>query len=108
MRMWPTNAARALAAAPTLTAEVLEHGEHPPVIGTGGREVELHEDVGDVLLHRARADLQQLDDPAVGALEHVDLSGHRGDDRDPPRRPSTLASRSTTSRHKSRSLITTG
>src|SRR5215468_5281163 len=47
-------------------AEILEDGEDPAVVGRGGRKVELEEDVRDVLLHRARADLQLLDDPAVG------------------------------------------
>ena len=44
--------------------EEAQHGQHPPVVLLGDREVELGEDVGDVLLDGALADDQRVGDGA--------------------------------------------
>src|SRR5215813_15423729 len=48
-----------------IVAEVLQDGKNPAVVGAARRQIELGEDVGDIFLHSARADLQQRDYPAV-------------------------------------------
>src|SRR5262245_52677858 len=47
--------------------EVAQDREHPAMVDLGGWKVKLGEDVVDVLLHRARADIQAGGDAVVGA-----------------------------------------
>ena len=63
-----------------------QHGEHPAVVAVGGRQVELGEDVGDVLLDGAVADDQRGGDGGVGAAlghepQHLALAGRQPAER---------------------------
>ena len=64
---------------PQARLQVPQHREHPPVVLRGGREVELGEDRGDVLLDRALGDHERRGDRGVGAAlghqpEHLALA----------------------------------
>src|SRR3954452_421800 len=51
--------------------QVMENGEHAPVVGVRGHEVELAEDAADVLLHGTFGDHHGCGDAGVGtALRH--------------------------------------